>query len=114
MQQLEPFIDNEIKRFKDTEIRACELELSKKVNGITIGGKIDRLDNTVEGLEVLDYKSGSYPKYNPKSVEKATDFQLEFYYLLAQNEGEVNACGYYDLKQGRLLMKTYLRQNLNF
>ena len=112
MQQLEPFIDNEIERFKEAEVKACELALSKEVNGIKIGGKIDRIDRTLEGLEVLDYKSGSYPKYNIKSVEKATDFQLEFYYLLAQNEGEVNTCGYYDLKTGEIINEDLLERKL--
>ena len=112
MQQLEPFIDNEIERFKESEVKACEVTLSKELNGIRIGGTIDRIDRTLEGLEVLDYKSGSYPKYNLKSVEKATDFQLEFYYLLAQNEGEVNTCGYYDLKTGEIINEDLLERKL--
>ena len=112
MQQLEPFIENELERFKESEVKACELELSKEINGIRIGGKIDRVDSTLNGLEVLDYKSGSYPKYTVRTVEKATDFQLEFYYLLAQNEGEVNACGYYDLKTGAIVNEDLLETKL--
>jgi len=112
MKQLEPFINNEIERFKEAEVKGCEVELSKEVKGIRLSGKIDRIDTTLDGLEVLDYKSGSYPKYTSRTVEKANDFQLEFYYLLAQNEGEVKGCGYYDLKTGRIINEDLLESKL--
>jgi len=112
MKQLEPFIDNEIERFKEAEVKGCEVECTKEVRGIRIGGKIDRIDSTLEGLEVLDYKSGSYPKYTARTVEKANDFQLEFYYLLAQNEGEVKGCAYYDLKTGHIVNEDLLEKKL--
>lgn len=112
MKRLEPFILSEIERFKEAEVFACEKAFSKEVCGIRLSGKIDRIDRTLEGLEVLDYKSGSYPTYTAKTVERANDFQLEFYYLLAQNEGEVSACGYYDLKSGKIIKEELLAQKL--
>ena len=112
LQRLEPFIDNEIERFKEAEVIGCEKSLSKEVRGIRLAGNIDRIDRTLEGIEVLDYKSGSYPKYTPRTVDRATDFQLEFYYLLAQQEGEVTSCGYYDLKSGKIIKEDLLEQKL--
>jgi len=112
MKRLDAFIDNEIERFQESEVRACEKSLSKEVCGIRITGNIDRIDATPDGLEVLDYKSGSYPKYTPRTVEKATDFQLEFYYLLAELEGNVKSCGYYDLKSGKIITENLLEQKL--
>ncbi|PHR58403.1 MAG: hypothetical protein COA44_02870 [Arcobacter sp.] len=112
MKRLDAFIDNEIERFKEAEVKACEKSLSKEVCGIRITGNIDRIDTTLEGLEVLDYKSGSYPKYTMRTLEKATDFQLEFYYLLASQEGEVTSCGYYDLKSGKIVKEDLLEQKL--
>ncbi|MDF1880314.1 PD-(D/E)XK nuclease family protein, partial [Sulfurimonas sp. MAG313] len=112
IKRLEPFIDNEIERFKEVEVKACEKSLSKEVCGIRLTGNIDRIDSTLEGLEVLDYKSGSYPKYTVKTLEKATDFQLEFYFLLAEQEGEVTSCGYYDLKSGSIISENLLKQKL--
>ena len=118
MKRLEAFIDSEIERFKDAEVLACEKSLSKEVCGIRLNGNIDRIDRTAEGLEVLDYKSGAYPKYTARTVEKAKDFQLEFYYLLAQTlasseeGGEVRSCGYYDLKSGKIITEDLLESKL--
>ncbi len=112
LKRLDSFIDNEIERFKEVEVIACEKSLSKEVCGIRLGGNIDRIDRTLDGLEVLDYKSGSYPTYTSRTVDSAKDFQLEFYYLLAQNEGEVKSCGYYDLKSGGIITEDLLERKL--
>ena len=112
IKRLDLFMDNEIERFKEAEVMACEKSLSKEVCGIRLHGNIDRIDRTLEGLEVLDYKSGSYPTYTARTVEKAKDFQLEFYYLLAHNEGEVKSCGYYDLKSGKIITEELLENKL--
>ena len=112
VKRLDPFIDNEIERFKEAEVIACERSLSTEVCGIRLHGNIDRIDRTLDGLEILDYKSGSYPKYTVRTVDKATDFQLEFYYLLAQNETEVKSCGYYDLKNGKIITEDLLEKKL--
>lgn len=112
VRRLETFMDNEIERFKDHEVVACEKSLSTEVNGIRIHGQIDRIDRGMEGLEVLDYKSGSYPLYTAKNVDEATDFQLEFYYLLSQKEGHVAKCGYYDLKTGEVVDEVLFERKL--
>jgi len=112
LKRLDAFIENEVERFKEVEVMACEKSLSKEVCGIRLNGNIDRIDRTPEGLEVLDYKSGSYPTYTARTLGRATDFQLEFYYLLAQNEGEIKSCGYYDLKSGKIITEDLLEQKL--
>ncbi|MDX1294894.1 MAG: PD-(D/E)XK nuclease family protein [Sulfurimonadaceae bacterium] len=112
MRRLEPFFNAEIERFKEAEVIACESSLSAEVRGIKLTGQIDRIDRTLDGLEVLDYKSGKFATYTPRTVEKATDFQLEFYYLLAQQKGEVARCGYYDLKTGEIADETLLESKL--
>ena len=112
MRRLEPFFDAEIERFKEAEVVVCETSLSAEVGGLTLTGQIDRIDRTPEGLEVLDYKSGKFATYTPRTVESATDFQLEFYYLLAQQKGEVARCGYYDLKSGMIVDETLLESKL--
>ena len=112
MRRLDPFFDAEIERFREAEVIACEASLSAEVGGMTLTGQIDRIDRTLEGLEVLDYKSGKFATYTPRTVENATDFQLEFYYLLAQQKGEVARCGYYDLKSGSIVEETLLESKL--
>ncbi len=112
MRRLEPFFEAEITRFEAAEVLSCEEPLSVEAAGLTLTGRIDRIDRTPEGLEVLDYKSGRYPLYTPKTVEQATDFQLEFYHLLASQKGPVARCGYYDLKSGAVVEETLLPAKL--
>ncbi len=112
MQRLEPFFKAEIARFKEAAVVACEASLNTEVRGMKLTGQIDRIDRTPDGLEVLDYKSGKFASYTPKTVESATDFQLEFYYLLAQQKGEVTRCGYYDLKTGEIVNEALLESKL--
>ncbi len=112
MNRLEPFLDHEIERFKEVRVHACEKKLEREVRGIKLSGVIDRIDSTVDGLEVLDYKSGKYMTYTLKTLEKATDFQLEFYYLLAGTLGEVNNCGFYDLNNGKIVYEPILNDKL--
>lgn len=112
LKRLDAFFDAEIERFEDVEVAGCEESLSMKVEGITLTGIVDRIDRTPDGYEVLDYKSGKYPRYTPKTVQRATDFQLEFYYLLASQRGVVTACGYYDLKSGKIVPETLLETKL--
>jgi len=117
MRRLEPFFDLEIERFRENEVFRCEESLSVKRRGIQLSGKIDRIDLTPNGLEVLDYKSGKYPLYTLKKLEKATDFQLEFYYLLVKENynaltSESIKCGYYDLKSAKIAPEALLEQKL--
>ena len=41
-----------------------------------------------------------------------TNFQLEFYYLLASDIADVNGVFYYDLKSGRLIQEVLLEEKL--
>ena len=112
MQKLTPFFENEIKRFQEVRVQACEKKLEREVRGIKLYGEIDRIDTALDGLEVLDYKSGKYMTYTARTLEKATDFQLEFYYLLASTLGEVTNCGFYDLNKGKIIYEPILNEKL--
>jgi len=111
--QLQEFCHHEVKRFDDGwQVYGCEQSYSSFFAGITISGRIDRIDRHNEQLFVLDYKTGTYPIYNLKNVAEATDFQLEFYYLLAKNIGEEIRCGYYDLKKCTIVEELLLEEKL--
>lgn len=112
MQRLTPFFENEIKRFEEVRIHSCEKKLECEVRGVKLYGEIDRIDSTPDGLEVLDYKSGKYMTYTKRTLENATDFQLEFYYLLASTLGEVTNCGFYDLAKGKIVYEPILNEKL--
>ena len=103
IEKLDSFYRNEAARFKEgVRVWKCEVPLSLNCCGLKLLGTIDRIDrNSDGGLEILDYKSGAYYlAKNEKEVEKATDFQLQFYELLAQTYGNVERVGFYDLKRG--------------
>lgn len=111
---LEQFCENEIDRFsKGYEVIATEKDLQLEYEGIVLNGKIDRIDKCENGLSVIDYKTGSLPLYKTQnSVTEATDFQLEFYILLASQLGSVKECGFYDLKEGKVVSEAFLEEKM--
>ncbi len=111
--RLDKFCDNEIKRFSDGwSVAYCEESMSVVFAGITLVGQIDRIDKRNNEIEVLDYKTGSYSLYTAKNFTEATDFQLEFYHLLASGLGNVTGCGYYDLKDSKIVPEAFLNEKL--
>ncbi len=111
--RLDSFCVNEIKKFSNGwHVELCETNLSVPFAGMTLIGQIDRVDKKANEIEVLDYKTGNYPLYTPKNVSEATDFQLEFYYLLAGGLGNVVECGYYDLKESKIVPEALLNEKL--
>lgn len=47
---------------KETQPIGIELRLEAELNGVKLIGIIDRLDNTEEGLVIVDYKTGRAPR----------------------------------------------------
>ena len=112
--RMSTFCINEIKRFADGwSVKACEEGLTVDFAGMTLEGFIDRIDERDAEFFVLDYKTGSYPIYNKNNFTDAKDFQLEFYYLLAQKYGRVSGCGYYDLKESKIVNEAFLEEKLS-
>ena len=112
-ERLEPFIASEIERFKKgVKVYKSEVRLETEVEGITLFGVVDRIDTHSGILEVIDYKSGAYKIDSAKTYEKSRDFQLEFYYLLASELGEVESCYYYDLNNAKLVKEGVLEQKV--
>ncbi len=111
---LDKFCEIEIKRFEDGwQVHKCEETLECNYAGITLTGQIDRIDKRANEIFVLDYKTGKYPIYTEKNFTEATDFQLEFYYLLAGGFGNVVGCGYYDLKESKIVNEAFLNEKLD-
>ncbi|MEO1954413.1 MAG: PD-(D/E)XK nuclease family protein [Campylobacterales bacterium] len=111
--RLEPFAKNEIQRFNDGwEVFSCEQNYKCQFAGTTLIGQIDRIDKKQNDIFVLDYKTGSYPLYNKNNYQDATDFQLEFYYLLASELGNVEGVAYYDLKDIKIVPEAFLEQKI--
>jgi hypothetical protein len=64
---------------------ALETWLDFPVNGVTLAGRIDRIDQEGErGVAVWDYKTGKLPYYKTaQEIIDAGDYQLPLYALLA-------------------------------
>ncbi len=111
--RLQKFYIQEIQRFADGfEVYSCEESFSVEYAGMTLLGQIDRVDKRDNEIEVLDYKTGAYKLYNKNNFTEATDFQLEFYYLLTQSLGDVTSCAFYDLKEVQIVPEAFLSEKL--
>ena len=111
--RMDAFCENEVKRFAEGwQVYKCEEKLTCNFAGMTLEGVIDRIDKRANEIAVLDYKTGSYPLYTQKNFTEATDFQLEFYYLLSSGLGNVEECGYYDLKESKIVNEPFLNEKL--
>jgi len=62
---------------------AVEKKVSLEIDGVTWKGVIDRLEETAEGLRVIDYKTGGTPL---SKEEAATSIQLAFYAMAMNAE----------------------------
>ena len=112
--KLERFFINEHKRLA-SGIEIYELEKSFRIekNGITLKGKIDRIDRLADGsFAILDYKTSANLKIDTfKTYENTSDFQLEFYFLATKELG-VSQVGYYDLNSGEIKEEVTLEVKL--
>ncbi len=113
IEKLTPFYENEIQRFEEgIRVAYHEKTGASIVEGIPLGGRIDRIDFTHEGLEVLDYKTGNFADTDHAPKEGDVDYQLAIYALLAEEFGRVSRCGYYDLKSGRVVYEQFLEAKI--
>ncbi|MCW9026391.1 MAG: PD-(D/E)XK nuclease family protein, partial [Thiovulaceae bacterium] len=103
----------EVNRFNDGwVVEDCEKSMTCEFAGMNLIGQIDRLDSRGKELYVIDYKTGNYPIYNKNNYVDATDFQLEFYYLLVKDKAENVRCAYYDLNENKLVNEPFLEEKI--
>ncbi|HQS67236.1 MAG TPA: PD-(D/E)XK nuclease family protein [Sulfuricurvum sp.] len=109
LEKLTLFYDYENTRFtQGSRVAYREKEGDALVCGIRLVGRIDRIDQTLEGLEVLDYKTGKYASTSHDVREEDVDYQLSIYALLAAPLGNVVRCGVYDLNTGKIEFEQFL------
>jgi len=111
--KLEKFCVNEVKRFNDGyKVVFCEKSFQTPYNGLILNGQIDRIDKKDNKFTVIDYKTGNIPIYNKNNYQDATDFQLEFYYLLASGIGNIEDSFFYNLKDSTLILEPFFKEKL--
>ncbi len=113
LEYLKEFATLEAKRYNEGyRVYALEKSLHVDYNGFKLEGQIDRIDIKDNRLSVIDYKSGKIPKSTIKTLDKESTFQLEFYYLLANGDKEVESLSYYDLKNAELVEESLFEEKL--
>lgn len=111
--KLDNFYVCEVSRFASgARVLYREKEVSTEVEGIRLNGRIDRIDEKENSLEVIDYKSGKYPDTDKEPKESDVDYQLSVYALLAGGLGRVERCGYYDLGKGEVKFEQFLEAKI--
>ncbi len=75
-------------------------------------GSIDRIDRYYDKLYVIDYKSGKIPSTSVKGLEHESNFQLQFYFILAGTLGEVADVHYYDLTTAKIADETLFDEKM--
>ncbi|XOB40902.1 MAG: ATP-dependent helicase [Candidatus Nealsonbacteria bacterium] len=95
----EKFIQEEPKILRINENPALEVSFRFKVSGNTLIGKIDRIDETKDGIEIIDYKTGKYKE--KLSLENKQ--QLLIYQIAAEQSLGLKPVklSYYYLQEGK-------------
>lgn len=62
---------------------------------LTLGGKIDRIDKTKNGIEIIDYKTGTAPK----SRDISKDLQLTVYAMAEESKNVIVSFYFFDGQQ---------------
>jgi len=109
LKRLSKFISSEIKRFLDG-FKVLEVEKSfvKEYRGFKLVGQIDRIDTKNSELYVLDYKTGKIVQPTKNSWEKSTNFQLQFYSILANTP----FAAFYDLNSGEVVWENFFDEKM--
>jgi len=104
LERLRAFSENEVNRFSEgVEVVYLEKNLTCEYRGMKLKGSLDRIDKYHDKLYVIDYKSGKIPSTTKKGLESESNFQLQFYFILAGTLGEVADVYYYDLTNAKLV-----------
>ena len=81
-------IDDIVSCFNDDQLVGTEVDLSMDVDGVTIKGRADVIRRGVDGVEVVDFKTGTPPSM--PELKRLEYIQLGVYALLV-NESNVGA-----------------------
>ncbi|MCB9254284.1 MAG: PD-(D/E)XK nuclease family protein [Bdellovibrionaceae bacterium] len=101
------FLNNEAalrETFQSTRPLMLEQTFDVEIGGVTLRGKIDRVDETENGqLLVMDYKTGNVT-FSPNHIAAGTNYQALVYLLGAEAHFKAPIAGvlFNDLKKGEL------------
>ncbi len=95
----EKFIQEQPKILRINGDSALEISFKFKVAGNTLIGKIDRIDQTKEGIEIIDYKTGKYKeKLSSENKQQLLIYQMAAEQALGLKPVKLS---YYYLAEGK-------------
>jgi len=95
----EKFIQEQPKIFRINGDPALEISFRFKVAGNTLIGKIDRIDQIQEGIEIIDYKTGKYKeKLSSENKQQLLIYQMAAEQALGLKPVKLS---YYYLEEGK-------------
>jgi ATP-dependent helicase/nuclease subunit B len=80
-QAIPEYIDWQTEREQSWHVVGTEIAVESQREGLTLRGRIDRLDRGDAGIGIVDYKTGATP--HPDEVSSGEEVQLPFYVMLA-------------------------------
>lgn len=87
------FVKNPPKILAIEGVPAIEAPFNLKIAGYTVKGKIDRIDETPEGVRIIDYKTGSAKeKLNAQDKEQLLIYQLAAEDVFGLQPSELTYC----------------------
>lgn len=102
----EAYIDWQIQRQAEWQIDKLEQKRDIELNnGITLSGRLDRVDKNQDGYSIIDYKTGNTAKQ--QDIELAENIQLTSYAMLLP---EVDNTLYLKLDNGKVAVAGLLEQ----
>ncbi|MEE4282633.1 MAG: PD-(D/E)XK nuclease family protein, partial [Pseudomonadales bacterium] len=103
----EAYIDWQIQRQVEWQIHKLEQKLAVELsNGISLSGRLDRVDENQNGYSIIDYKTGNTAKQ--QDIELAENIQLTSYAMLLP---QVNNTLYLKLDNGKVSVAGSLEQD---
>ncbi len=106
------YIDWQIKRARDWQVKEVETKQIREefVQGISLEGRLDRVDKNKLNLSIIDYKTGEPPHQD--NVDNGEAIQLPFYALLAEQDSnkKVTQVAYLYIDNEQARIKAYLQE----
>lgn len=111
LDKIPAYLEWQMAREEQWRVKAVELKTEQLTpyGGITLHGRLDRIDGNHDGLAIVDYKTGHIPSL--EEVENGEAVQLPFYALLHGADETVAEVVYLGLDKDRIDDRIKLEQD---
>jgi ATP-dependent helicase/nuclease subunit B len=99
----------QMKRATEWNVVGCEVNVQREdiITGLSLKGRLDRIDSNGGGLGIIDYKTGGVPRQD--EIDSGEAVQLPFYALLGEGEKTTAIGSNFIGQENRITRAEYLR-----